>query len=456
MFAAPFSLAKPDAVSPIGVFPGEAGEAFANAAETKDFSSLLKGFVQLANLPCADGVAPPPPSTALAGPALPAGEQANPAAVCKAANCPGKILPPALPRVESAGLADPFELAEPVTRGVSADEAAAPDPAAIAPLAPEAVVALIAPVSIPVPVPVPMIAQPSPSAPAPDAPVAGSPADPAANGRPVQLPVARELPAAQPVAPVADNLIPVDGAISKPIAQMADGRPAQPATFVLTTVSSGAITQTVERSAHQDTEDHPAERSPQQSAPQPAPSGPTAKMAPAAADLPRPEFASDLPQQVQSASPVPAGTAGPHLSRPDDLVALVDRLAAARAALSPLEASLEVEHPDFGSVGLNFRQDRLGGLSVDVTTSDAELGQSVAAMAARAGTETGTGTQPDHHAQPQARGTGHERDAAETAHRGDQGRRASADDRPQRPGQADSHADAKESRPRAAPRGTFA
>ena len=83
---------------------------------------------------------------------------------------------------------------------------------------------------------------------------------------------------------------------------------------------------------------------------------------------------------AQPSLQAPAGSPGslPTLQPPQDLAAIVDRLAAAREAVSPAAASLAVDHAEFGPMTLRFEQQQDGRLSVALSAQDAEAQRALA------------------------------------------------------------------------------
>jgi hypothetical protein len=95
-----------------------------------------------------------------------------------------------------------------------------------------------------------------------------------------------------------------------------------------------------------------------------------------------------------------------------DIGATLDRLVAAREALMPAQATLDIDHADFGEVSIRIEQTAHGHLSVELAGSDPDLKRAVAAAvqtdSATAGNQDNaasrSGTQ--HRDAPMDRGTG--------------------------------------------------
>lgn len=75
-----------------------------------------------------------------------------------------------------------------------------------------------------------------------------------------------------------------------------------------------------------------------------------------------------------------AAAPAPHV-QPHDFAALIDRLSAARDAVSPQSVSITVSHQDFGAVRLHFRPED-AGLSVAMTSADPDFARAAAAAPA--------------------------------------------------------------------------
>lgn len=95
---------------------------------------------------------------------------------------------------------------------------------------------------------------------------------------------------------------------------------------------------------------------------------------------------SPVPGNEHSGGIVQSGTATPQMAAsfpasamPQDLSAIVDRLVAAREVFAPAEATLALDHADFGEIELRFEQGNLGDLAVELSGADPELGRIVAA-----------------------------------------------------------------------------
>ncbi|HEY6816324.1 MAG TPA: hypothetical protein VI168_12350 [Croceibacterium sp.] len=137
--------------------------------------------------------------------------------------------------------------------------------------------------------------------------------------------------------------------------------------------------------------------------PLPAMAGPVAKVAgtePVAAARPRAVRAADLPRietplpQHASASPVaqpdqpvvtvagPAPFASASTPSSIEIDVALDRLVAAREALAPAEASLAIDHAEFGEVSIRFEQAPDGRLSAELAAADPELQRAVNAAVA--------------------------------------------------------------------------
>lgn len=99
------------------------------------------------------------------------------------------------------------------------------------------------------------------------------------------------------------------------------------------------------------------------------------------------EIAADLPR---GQGVLPALTPAP-AARDADVAMLVDRLAAARAAAQPADVQLAIDHADFGEIGLRFRQDDRGALSVSLSAEDRGLELALASASAPRGEGNGGG-----------------------------------------------------------------
>jgi hypothetical protein len=134
--------------------------------------------------------------------------------------------------------------------------------------------------------------------------------------------------------------------------------------------------------------------------------GDTADTKPVAAVRSKPARAADLVriEASQGSPPPPAATAFLHadpaapaantpalnmpgpMPSPTDIDAALDHLFAAREALMPAEASLAIDHADFGEVSIKFEQSPDGQLSAELTAADPDLKRVVnAAVAADRG-----------------------------------------------------------------------
>lgn len=105
-----------------------------------------------------------------------------------------------------------------------------------------------------------------------------------------------------------------------------------------------------------------------------------AKMAPER-DLPAvlPEALFAAPAATPAAPAVPPAVTGETAARPLDFAALVDRLSAAREAVTPQTVSVALAHADFGTVRIQFRPEE-GGLAVALANADPDFARAVAAV----------------------------------------------------------------------------
>lgn len=140
-----------------------------------------------------------------------------------------------------------------------------------------------------------------------------------------------------------------------------------------------------------------ADRAPAEARPRPA-----AKPAPAAAVLAQPSTPQAAPLLADAATPFPlmpvqAAPQAPATAG-QDLAAIVDRLSAAREALAPANASLSIDHAEFGEISLRFDQRADGALSVQLAAATPEAHR---AISAAVGAEGGQFLSADGQPQPQ-------------------------------------------------------
>lgn len=133
-----------------------------------------------------------------------------------------------------------------------------------------------------------------------------------------------------------------------------------------------------------------------------------------------PAFSAVASAQSVAAAPLPATTANAPTPS-EDVARIIDQLAAAREALAPATAALNIEHAEFGELSLRIDQRADGGLAVQVAASNLEAHRAVsAAMGAQSGgNDGGQATQSDGQAggtsaqgnSPSANGNSADRDA---------------------------------------------
>ncbi|MBO9516528.1 MAG: hypothetical protein J7493_00525 [Porphyrobacter sp.] len=156
-----------------------------------------------------------------------------------------------------------------------------------------------------------------------------------------------------------------------------------------------------------------------------------------------PQFSASAPES--SATPthqVAAHVPAAHNASALDIGATLDRLVAAREALMPAQATLDIDHADFGEVSIRIEQTAHGHLSVELAGSDPDLKRAVAAAVQADSSTAGnqdnaasrSGTQ--HRDAPMDRGAnaGSGSEARSQGERNTQGRRDGArqrDDRAQ-------------------------
>jgi hypothetical protein len=130
-----------------------------------------------------------------------------------------------------------------------------------------------------------------------------------------------------------------------------------------------------------------------------------------ASDLPRGEAPltplAPAPVTADARNPGPAGGPPPASTVPTpapaaaEIDAALDQLVAAREALMPAEASLAIDHAEFGEVSIRFEQARDGRLSAELAAADPELRRAVtAAVSAERGAATGSEGDGARPAQP--------------------------------------------------------
>jgi hypothetical protein len=101
--------------------------------------------------------------------------------------------------------------------------------------------------------------------------------------------------------------------------------------------------------------------------------------------LAAPSTAATPSGQVDSsgrAANVPVPAVSTAISSPIDIDAALDQLMAAREALMPAEAALEIDHAEFGEVSIRFAQSSDGRLSAELAGADPELKRAVTAAVA--------------------------------------------------------------------------
>jgi hypothetical protein len=111
--------------------------------------------------------------------------------------------------------------------------------------------------------------------------------------------------------------------------------------------------------------------------------------------------------------PAPAALATSPVAQPAapaDLAAVLDRLVAAREAVLPAQASLQIRHADFGDVSVRFAQSSQGALTVELAAADPELQRAVGAALSAERTQPGGGDGESHRSS--SGGSAHNRDSA--------------------------------------------
>ncbi|KRA82847.1 hypothetical protein [Altererythrobacter sp. Root672] len=145
-----------------------------------------------------------------------------------------------------------------------------------------------------------------------------------------------------------------------------------------------------------------------------------------------PQFSTASPDAPSTSTHHAAGhVTSLHNANAVDIGATLDRLVAAREALMPAQATLDIDHADFGEVSIRIEQTVHGHLSVELAGSDPDLKRAVAAAvqadSATAGNQDNaasrSGTQ--HRDNPMDRGAnaGSGSEARSQSERNTQGRR---------------------------------
>ncbi|MGC1269995.1 MAG: hypothetical protein WA842_05285, partial [Croceibacterium sp.] len=133
---------------------------------------------------------------------------------------------------------------------------------------------------------------------------------------------------------------------------------------------------------------------------------PSAKIPVATAHLAQPAPLMAAPIMSDAATPfplMPVQAAAQALSAAgQDLATIVDRLSAAREALAPANATLSIDHAEFGELSLRFNQKADGALTVQLAAATPEAHRAIsAAVGAEGGQFLSAEGQPQPQAQPQ-------------------------------------------------------
>lgn len=156
-----------------------------------------------------------------------------------------------------------------------------------------------------------------------------------------------------------------------------------------------------------------------------------------------PQFTAAPQEGAGSATPthhVANHVASVHNPNSVDISATLDRLVAAREAFMPAQATLDIDHADFGEISIRFEQNTQGHLSVELAGSDPDLKRAVAAAVQTDSTTAGnqdnaasrSGTQQRDAQMDRGTGAGSGSEPRSQGERGAQGRRDDARQRDER------------------------